>query len=83
VPCDDRVRLDYEERVLPARSKPVECDPEQSVERVQRRPWPLPLEDRDLLSERNDLKRNSSARAKKDLNSREECEEIIAHEPSL
>ncbi|MGH9631609.1 MAG: hypothetical protein ACRD7E_25160, partial [Bryobacteraceae bacterium] len=77
------VWLDDEERVLPARPEPAECDPEQSVERVQRWPWPLSLEDRELLSERNDFKRNGSAGAEADPKSREEFKKIIDHEPSF
>ncbi len=51
MPADDRVGLDDDKGVLPARPKAGEEDPEHAVERTKPQSWPFPLQDRHLLAE--------------------------------
>jgi hypothetical protein len=80
-PFGEPHQLKDEECVFPARPDSAECDPEQSVETGQTRPWPFSFEHGDLLSKRGNFKRGSRAGAKEDPNSRQEYTEQIEQLP--
>ena len=53
VPADDCLGLNDDKGVLPAWPQARKENPEKTVERTKARPWSFPLEDRQLLAERD------------------------------
>ena len=66
MPADDGFRFDEDEDVGPAGPDAVQGDPEEPVERVQRRPRPFPLENGELLSQGENFEGGVAAIAEED-----------------
>ena len=61
----------------------TERRPEQSVQRVQHWPRPLPFEGGDLLSESEDLQAEIAAGPEEDAQGGQQCEGEVDHETTL
>ena len=81
MPGDHRLRLYDQQCMLPTRPAAAECDPEQSVKRVQLRPLAFAFQDGDLLSEGYEFQRDGSTRPKESAKSREQRMEKIEQLP--
>jgi hypothetical protein len=55
MPTHYRFGFDDYQRVPPARPRPSQDRPEEPIEGPQRRSWPFPLQDGDLLAKREDF----------------------------
>ena len=66
MPAYDGLGLHDDEDVGPPGPKAAECGPEESVQPVQRWPWPFTLEHGKLLSEGEELESGIASIAKED-----------------
>ena len=79
MPADDRFGFDDHQHILPACPRLPQDGPEQPVQRAERRPGPPPLQDRDLLAQREDLQRGIVAAPEVGANGDEDCEHERDH----
>jgi len=80
VPADHRLWFHHDQDVGPSRPNAAQRRPEQPVPRIQTRARTLPLEDGDLLPQRQDFQGSVVPTAEENSNRRKKSKDELGHE---